>query len=102
MLTNNNGQELISENTTGSIDRETRPLNFSNPTDSGERPKIIYQDVAGASTTRTFVGDGSGYLNLASSWYHPFVGAFTVDQRQELTSAINTNAALCRKRWAYS
>lgn len=102
MLTNNLGEELISENTSGSIDRNSRPSNFSNPTDTGDRPKVVCADLVGAFTTRTFVGDGVGYSNLGSSWYNSLVAAVDVEQRQELTTAINNNAALCRKRWTYS
>lgn len=104
MLVNENNQELVSESTTGSIDRNSRPSNFSNPKDIRNVPRVVLDTISGGLWTyRTFVGadTGSGYLGLGLV-YDSYRAGLTVEQRQELSTAINNNAALCRKRWAYS
>lgn len=103
MLTNNIGQELITDNTSESINRNSRPNAIPGTKTTDFRTRISVDGVSGGNWTfRTFVGDGSGYSNLGTTWYNPAVAALTVEQRQELTTQINTNAALCRKRWTYS
>lgn len=104
MLNNSSGQNLITDNTVGSIQRNTRGINSNNPTDIGDRPRLIVDAVIGNLWTyRTTTGDTSqNYLNLSNSWYQSYLGALTVEQRQELTTLINTNAASGRKRWTYS
>ena len=104
MLLNGNNQELVGENTTTSIERNTRAASSNDPVDIAGRPRVLVDTVYGGTYTyRTYIGDASAsYLNLSNYWYHPYVGTPTVEQRQELSTATNTNAALCRKRWAYS
>lgn len=104
MLTNNNGQELISDNTSESINRNSRPNTIPGTKTLDFRTRISVDSINGGNYNyRTYIGDTWNSGSTAfSTWYSFFSGTFTVEQRQELTSAINTNAALCRKRWTYS
>ena len=53
MLTNGLGEQLVSENTSESINRNTRPQSFYNPTDIGDRSRIIVDTVLGNWVKRT-------------------------------------------------
>lgn len=101
MLTNNDGQELISDNTSESINRNSRPNTIPGTKTTDFRTRISVDGVSGGHYTyRTYLGDiyNAGIIGI----WHWALSATTVDQRQELTTAINNNAALCRKRWTYS
>lgn len=104
MLTNNSGQELISENTSGSINRNSRPNTIPGTKTLDFRTRISVDGISGGNYTyRTYIGDLFNGGTIGPWYGYSFFSTpYTVEQRQELTSAINTNAALCRKRWTYS
>ena len=103
MLYNDKGEQLASESSAASTDREFGILSRA-PQASvwqfNSAPRKQLDGTPSLNAFRTYHG-GYGTGDFSNVWWTAYSSAM-IDQRQELIELCNTNAAKSHARWTYS
>lgn len=106
MLHNEKHQEIVTENTLASVDKNIGAIarTPSVPSTPAAHDRYVL-DFATQNHTRTYMG-GYGTGDFSNLWWQQATpsstSAYMIDQRQEITDITHINAAKIRARWIYS